>query len=332
MDAQRVSPPARRGRRHASAAGLAPPHVAVSQTPRSEDVEREGLPRDLPTAETPTGGADAVRLYLREIGAIPLLRHEQEVALARRVEAGDTDAAALFVRANLRLVVRIAKTYGGRGLTLPDLIQEGNLGLIRAVQKYDWRTGYRFSTYATWWIRQAITRAIADQGRTIRLPVHMGDAVHRARRTREDLRHALGREPAAEDVAAALGVSPGRLAAIEAAERVPVSLDAPRDAAGWETALGEQVADEGAPDPVRAVGEALLGEDIDAVLRCLEPREALVLRKRFGLGEERACTLGELGAQLGLCRERVRQIEQAALEKLRSPALRRRLAAYAEER
>ncbi len=316
MDAQRVSPPARRGRRRASAAGLAPPHVAVSQTPRSEDVESEGLPRDLPTAETPTGGADAVRLYLREIGAIPLLRHEQEVALARRVEAGDADAEALFVRANLRLVVRIAKKYVGRGLTLPDLIQEGNLGLIRAVQKYDWRTGFRFSTYATWWIRQAITRAIADQSRTIRLPVHMGDSISRYRKTLNNLAQELGRQPTAEEVAEAMSVQPEKIHQIVQAAQRTISLETPIGSED-ETSLGDLIADEVSETPYEAASESMLKRDVNAALDTLTSREKLVLQLRFGLGNGHQHTLAEVGEQLQISRERVRQIENEALQKLR---------------
>lgn len=271
---------------------------------------------------------DPIRLYLRDIAEAPLLTAEEEVELAKRIEAGDMEALQRFVRSNLRLVVSIAKRYVGRGLSLLDLIQEGNIGLIRAVQKYDWRRGYRFSTYATWWIRQAITRAIADQGRTIRLPVHMTDSITRYRRTVGQLTQELGRPPKPEEVAEAMSIQPEKVEQIIRAAQRTISLEKPIGEDD-EGSLGDLIADDVTRTPEEEAVDTLLQRDVAEVLEELNPRERLVLQLRFGLGNRSSHTLGEVGRQLDISRERVRQIENEALRKLRQKAA-DRLAAYAE--
>jgi RNA polymerase primary sigma factor len=297
-----------------------------------EAEEARGFAQDLESLQKidPSFVTDPVKLYLREIAHAPLLNHQQEIELAKRVEASDLEAVQTFVRSNLRLVVSIAKKYVGRGLSLLDLIQEGNLGLIRAVQKYDWRTGFRFSTYATWWIRQAITRAIADQSRTIRLPVHMGDAVSRFRGTVQELNQTLGRRPKVEEIANHMGVPTEKVEQIMSAAQRTLSLETPVGEED-EARLGDLIADEGATSPEQAASEGLLREDVEQVLKLLSDRERKVLRLRFGLENGHQHTLAEVGEEMGISRERVRQIEGQALHKLRGADIRNRLLAYHSE-
>ena len=267
---------------------------------------------------------DPVRMYLKEIGRVPLLTAEEEVELARRMEAGDDSARHRLEEANLRLVVSIAKRYVGRGMLFLDLIQEGNLGLLKAVEKFDYSKGYKFSTYATWWIRQAITRAIADQARTIRIPVHMVETINKYIRISRQLLQELGRDPTAEEVAKHMGLSTPRVREIMKISQEPVSLETP---IGEEedSHLGDFIEDEAALDPADAASMMLLKEQISEVLKTLAPREAEVLRLRFGLEDGRSRTLEEVGQSFGVTRERIRQIEAKALRKLRHPVRLRKL-------
>ena len=267
---------------------------------------------------------DPVRMYLKEIGRVPLLTAEEEVELARRMEAGDERARHRLEEANLRLVVSIAKRYVGRGMLFLDLIQEGNLGLLKAVEKFDYSKGYKFSTYATWWIRQAITRAIADQARTIRIPVHMVETINKYIRISRQLLQELGRDPTPEEVAKHMGLSTSRVREIMKIAQEPVSLETP---IGEEedSHLGDFIEDEAALDPADAASMMLLKEQIADVLKTLAPREAEVLRLRFGLEDGRSRTLEEVGQSFGVTRERIRQIEAKALRKLRHPVRLRKL-------
>jgi RNA polymerase primary sigma factor len=270
---------------------------------------------------------DPVRMYLREIGRVQLLRAEQEVEYAQALEAGDPTAKDRLTEANLRLVVSIAKKYLNRGLTLLDLIQEGNLGLIRAVEKFDWRRGYKFSTYATWWIRQAITRAIADQARTIRVPVHMVENINKQIRVSRQLLQALGRDPTDEEVAEELGVLPARVRELKRISQDPVSLDTPVGEAD-ESVLGDFVEDRDTQSPVEAASQSLLQSEMEHVLDTLTPRERRVIQLRFGLIDGQPRTLEEVGHRFGVTRERVRQLEAKALRKLRHPSRSRSLRGY----
>ena len=270
---------------------------------------------------------DPVRMYLKEIGKVPLLTAEQEVELAQRMENGDKEAQNRLSEANLRLVVSIAKRYVGRGMLFLDLIQEGNLGLIKAVEKYDWRKGYKFSTYATWWIRQAITRAIADQARTIRIPVHMVETINKLIRVSRQLLQELGREPTPEEIAEEMGISVERVREIQKISQEPVSLETP---IGEEedSHLGDFIQDENVPVPADAAAFTLLKEQLVEVLGTLTEREQKVLRLRFGLDDGRARTLEEVGREFNVTRERIRQIEAKALRKLRHPSRSKKLRDY----
>jgi RNA polymerase primary sigma factor len=269
---------------------------------------------DLSVKSVPT---DPTRLYLREIGKVPLLTAEQEVSLAKRIERKDMAAKRALIEANLRLVVSIAKRYAGRDLGLPDLIQEGNLGLIRAVEKFDWRRGYKFSTYATWWIRQAITRAIADKSRTIRVPVHMVETINKLIRVERQLSQDLGREATIEEVAAEMGVTPQRVRDIKKIGQTPVSLEMPVGDEG-EAQFGDFLEDEGAVAPAEAAGEVLQQEGLDRALAQLTARERTILELRYGLKGGQPLTLEEVGKRFDLTRERIRQIENKTLAKLRT--------------
>ena len=262
---------------------------------------------------------DPVRMYLKEIGHVPLLTAEEEVELAQRMEAGDEEARHRLEEANLRLVVSIAKRYVGRGMLFLDLIQEGNLGLLKAVEKFDYSKGYKFSTYATWWIRQAITRAIADQARTIRIPVHMVETINKLVRISRQLLQELGRDPRPEEIAKEMGISVARVHEIMKIAQEPVSLETP---IGEEedSHLGDFIEDEAAPAPAEAASFMLLREQLEEVLETLTDREKNVLRLRFGLEDGRSRTLEEVGQSFGVTRERIRQIEAKALRKLRHPS------------
>ncbi|BCL82582.1 sigma-70 family RNA polymerase sigma factor [Ktedonobacteria bacterium brp13] len=271
------------------------------------------------------GESDAVMTYLREIGRVPMITHEREIELAQSIESGDREAMRQFILANLRLVVSIAKRYVGRGLTLLDLIQEGNIGLIRAVQRYDWRRGHRFSTHATWWIRQAISRAVADKGRTIRLPVYVNTALNRIRRERQRLLQELGREPTEQELAEATGLDPVRMIELQSAPGAPVSLELPVGE-DEEQELGDVLADTESASPEEVATTQTLKDEVQHVLESvLTPREQLVLQLRFGLGNGQAHPLEQVGRELGITRERVRQIEAGALAKLRQPPVLDRL-------
>ena len=273
---------------------------------------------------------DPVRMYLKEIGKVPLLSAEEEIELAQRMEAGDEDAKKKLAEANLRLVVSIAKRYVGRGMLFLDLIQEGNLGLIKAVEKFDYSKGYKFSTYATWWIRQAITRAIADQARTIRIPVHMVETINKLIRVSRQLLQELGREPLPEEIAEEMDIPVERVREILKISQEPVSLETP---IGEEedSHLGDFIQDENVPVPAEAAAFTLLKEQLGEVLETLTDREQKVLRLRFGLDDGRARTLEEVGREFKVTRERIRQIEAKALRKLRHPSRSRKLKDYLED-
>ncbi len=267
---------------------------------------------------------DPVRMYLKEIGKIPLLTPEQELELAKRMAEGDQEAQKEMAEANLRLVVSIAKRYVGRGMLLLDLIQEGNLGLIKAVDKFDYTKGYKFSTYATWWIRQAITRAIADQARTIRIPVHMVETINKVIRTAHAMVQTLGRDPTAEEISKEMDMPVDKVEEILKIAQEPVSLETP---IGEEedSHLGDFIEDEAASEPAEAASYNLLREQLTDVLKTLTPREESVLRMRFGLGDGRPLTLEEVGREFKVTRERIRQIESKALRKLRHPSRSKKL-------
>jgi len=270
---------------------------------------------------------DPVRMYLKEIGKVPLLNADEEIELAKRMELGDEEAKKRLAEANLRLVVSIAKRYVGRGMLFLDLIQEGNLGLIKAVEKFDYRKGYKFSTYATWWIRQAITRAIADQARTIRIPVHMVETINKLIRVSRQLLQELGREPQPEEIAEEMNMPVERVREILKISQEPVSLETP---IGEEedSHLGDFIVDTTATSPSESAESKMLIEQLLQVLNTLTPRENEVLRKRYGLDDNRPKTLEEVGREFNVTRERIRQIEAKALRKLRHPSRTKKLKDY----
>ena len=302
----------------------------------SQDIEKEAsksiaeLEKEIEALARATeeGVSDPVRMYLKEIGRIPLLTFADEISLAKRYEKGDKRAKKKLIESNLRLVVSIAKKYIGRGMSLLDLIQEGNQGLIRAVEKYDWHKGYKFSTYATWWIRQAITRAIADQARTIRIPVHMVETINRFVRASRRLMQDLGREPMPEEIAKVMEIDVAKVREIMKVSQEPTSLETP---VGDEedSHLGDFISDPG-PTPYDVTSRQLLKEHMEEVLTTLSDREKKVLILRFGLDDGRPRTLEEVGAQFGVTRERIRQIEAKALRKLRHPSRSKKLKDYLE--
>ena len=289
-----------------------------------DDVDMENIDLSVPEG---VSIEDPVRMYLKEIGKVPLLSAEREIELAQRMEEGDEEAKKELAEANLRLVVSIAKRYVGRGMLFLDLIQEGNLGLIKAVEKFDYHKGYKFSTYATWWIRQAITRAIADQARTIRIPVHMVETNNKLIRVSRQLLQELGREPLPEEIAKEMDMPVERVREILKISQEPVSLETP---IGEEedSHLGDFIQDENVPVPADAAAFTLLKEQLDEVLGTLTEREQKVLRLRFGLDDSRARTLEEVGKEFNVTRERIRQIEAKALRKLRHPSRSRKLKDY----
>ena len=289
----------------------------------------EPTPEEVIDLSVPEGISidDPVRMYLKEIGKVPLLTAEEEIEIAKRLEAGDESAKQKLAEANLRLVVSIAKRYVGRGMLFLDLIQEGNLGLIKAVEKFDYRKGFKFSTYATWWIRQAITRAIADQARTIRIPVHMVETINKLIRVSRQLLQEYGREPTPEEIAKEMGITEAKVREIIKIAQEPVSLETP---IGEEedSHLGDFIPDEDAPAPAEAASFALMKEQLMDVLDTLTPREEKVLRLRFGLDDGHQRTLEEVGKEFNVTRERIRQIEAKALRKLRHPSRSKKLRDY----
>ncbi len=331
----------------------------LDEAPDDEDARDEDLVELEKSQETDKNDLaqidadDSVGLYLKEVGRVPLLTAEQEVSLAKRIERGRKAREAMarggvndsrrvslrlliedgwaarehLITANSRLVISVAKKYMGRGVPFLDLIQEGNIGLIRAAKKFDYRRGHKFSTYATWWIRQAVTRAIADQGRTIRVPVHMGDQINRLLRTSHQLTQHLGRDPTTEELAEALSVTPKKVENMIQVARRPISLETPTDEEE-DSVLADFIQDEESPAPADAVTESLLREQLRDVLHTLPPREVRILQLRYGLHDGQSYTLEEVGRKMGVTRERVRQIEAQALSRLRHPSHRRKLVDY----
>ena len=289
-----------------------------------DDIDIEKIDLSVPDG---IGLEDPVRMYLKEIGKVPLLSAEEEIEYAKRMEQGDEEAKKRLAEANLRLVVSIAKRYVGRGMQFLDLIQEGNLGLIKAVEKFDYRKGYKFSTYATWWIRQAITRAIADQARTIRIPVHMVETINKLIRTSRHLLQQLGREPTPEEIAAEMEIPVEKVTEIQKIAQDPVSLETPIGEED-DSHLGDFIQDDDSPAPQDAAAYTLLREQLEEVMKTLTPREAKVLKLRFGLEDGKSRTLEEVGKEFNVTRERIRQIEAKALRKLRHPSRSKKLKDY----
>ena len=298
--------------------------VRMNDVHDEDEIDIEKIDLSVPDG---IGLDDPVRMYLKEIGKVPLLSADEEIEYAKRMEEGDEEAKKRLAEANLRLVVSIAKRYVGRGMQFLDLIQEGNLGLIKAVEKYDYRKGFKFSTYATWWIRQAITRAIADQARTIRIPVHMVETINKLVRVQRQLLQELGREPSPEEIAENMDIPVERVREIQKISQEPVSLETP---IGEEedSHLGDFIQDDNVPVPAEAAASTLLKEQLVEVLGTLTEREQKVLRLRFGMDDGRARTLEEVGKEFNVTRERIRQIEAKALRKLRHPSRSRKLRDY----
>jgi RNA polymerase primary sigma factor len=298
-----------------------------------EDLDGVGGPitAGVPVAPPEQGAEDAVRMYLRSIGRVPLITREDEVRLAKRIEQNDMSAKNALIEANLRLVVSIAKRYSGRGLTLLDLIQEGNLGLIRAVEKFDWRRGFKFSTYATWWIRQAITRALADQSRTIRIPVHMVERMNRVARAKRSLMQQNNREPSFEEIADLVEMTPKKVEEILKLGQEPVSLEAPVGGEEGDASLGDFISDDVGDRPLEVVANRIRDADLQQVLDSLPWRERRVIELRYGLGDKGPMTLEDIGHEVGVTRERVRQIESKTLAMLKSSGGADRLAGTADE-
>ncbi|CDE46883.1 rNA polymerase sigma factor [Clostridium sp. CAG:411] len=303
---------------------LEPDDADLDEEEEVEDIENIDL-----SVPDSVGVDDPVRMYLKEIGKVPLLTSDEEVELAKRIADGDDEAKKQLSEANLRLVVSIAKRYVGRGMQFLDLIQEGNLGLIKAVEKFDYTKGYKFSTYATWWIRQAITRAIADQARTIRIPVHMVETINRLLRTQRQLVQDLGREPTVEELAEELKLPVARVREIQKISQEPVSLETPIGEED-DSHLGDFIQDDHMPVPMDAAAATLLREQLTEVMSSLTEREQRVLRLRFGMDDGKARTLEEVGKEFDVTRERIRQIEAKALRKLRHPSRSRKLKDYLE--
>lgn len=302
--------------------------VSKDETAGDEDVLKQEL--DVLANLGSVGVSDPVRMYLKEIGRIPLLNREEEIRLAQEVESGSDKAKKGLIDANLRLVVSIAKKYIGRGMTFLDLIQEGNKGLIRAVEKYDWTKGFKFSTYATWWIRQAITRSIADQARTIRIPVHMVETINKLMRTSRRLMQDLGREPTPEEIGEKMELEPEKVREILKISQNTTSLETPVGDGEDDSTLGDFIADDKQDSPYDTTSKQMLSENVEEVLKALSDREAKVLRMRFGLAGNRTMTLEEVGKEFGVTRERIRQIEAKALRKLKHPSKRKKLQDFLE--
>ena len=298
--------------------------VSDDELKKEDDVEMDKIDLSLPKGISID---DPVRMYLREIGRIPLLSYDEELELAKKVLAGDEAAKQKLAESNLRLVVSIAKKYVGRGMLFLDLIQEGNMGLIKAVEKFDYTKGYKFSTYATWWIRQAITRAIADQARTIRIPVHMVETINKLIRTSRHLLQQLGREPTPEEIAKEMEIPVEKVVEIQKIAQDPVSLETPIGEED-DSHLGDFIQDDDSPAPQDAAAYTLLREQLEEVMKTLTPREAKVLKLRFGLEDGKSRTLEEVGKEFNVTRERIRQIEAKALRKLRHPSRSKKLKDY----
>ena len=292
--------------------------------------QEEPKPENLDKLVSEASADDPVKVYLKDIGKVPLLGSEEETELAKRVLEGDEEAKRRLSECNLRLVVSVAKRYVGRGLAFLDLIQEGNMGLMKAVEKFDYTKGFRFSTYATWWIRQSITRAVADQARTIRIPVHMGEMINKEKHASQKLEQQLGRTPSSGEIAKEMGIAEERVREIQRIARTPLPWDTPVGDDD-DSHLGDFIADENTATPQEAASYSMLRQQLIDTLNTLDPREEMVLRRRYGLDDGRPRTLEDVGKEFGVTRERVRQIESKALRKLRHPSRSKRLKDYVDQ-